>query len=459
MSLSADPIYQSLINPLQRILDDFGFTAFTPVQQQSLPLLLKNRDVIAQAQTGSGKTLAFALGLLTRIDTQQRHTQALVLCPTRELADQVAKEIRKLARYIDNLKVLTLCGGMPFGPQLASLEHGAHVVVGTPGRIMEHLRKGTLQTDRLSVLVLDEADRMLDMGFVDSIRDVVALTPKTRQTLLFSATYEDNVAELREEFQRDAEFIEIAKVAELQPDIQQYFLSTNPENKFQQLLDTLSHFEPQQAIVFCHTKADTQDTADLLQAHNLSALALHGDLDQKQRDQVFVRFANKSCCILVATDVAARGIDVKDLDMVISYDTSRDVDVHTHRVGRTGRAGAKGIAVNFVSEKEAYKVEAISTRFNTEPEWLTLKPNPSAQIFAPMVTIAFDAGRKNKLRAGDILGTLTAGIGLEKAQVGKIDIFDFHAYVAIERDVAKSTLKALQQRKIKGRVIKSRILR
>lgn len=445
---------------MTQLLADMGITSFTPIQQEALPDVLAGKDLIAQAQTGSGKTLAFAIGLVMQLNPRYFGCQSLVLCPTRELADQVAKEIRKVARYLENIKVLTLCGGMPFGPQIASLEHGAHVVVGTPGRIMEHLRKGNLDLSGISTLVLDEADRMLDMGFIDSIRDIVALTPKQRQTLLFSATYGDNIASISEEFQRQPRFVKIEVEEATRPNIDQYFVRANNSEKPQRLLDTLAHFEPNQVIVFCNTKAECDEVAEWLTDHSVSAMAIHGDFEQKQRDQVLVRFSNKSCSVLVATDVAARGIDVKEIDLVINYDTTRDIDVHTHRIGRTGRAGAEGIAVSFITDREDYKLSDIAERFSIEPEFLTLGTCPGNYALQPEVaTIAFDAGKKNKLRAGDILGALTAGLGLEKSAVGKIDIFDFQAYVAIEQRQARQVVKALATKKIKGRTIRCRVLR
>ncbi|RDL43216.1 ATP-dependent RNA helicase DbpA [Marinomonas piezotolerans] len=449
-----------LPDKLSQLLMDMGITAFSPIQKQALPIALTGHDITAQAQTGSGKTLAFAISLVMQLNARYFGCQSLVLCPTRELADQVAKEIRKVARYRENIKVLTLCGGMPFGPQIASLEHGAHIVVGTPGRIMEHIRKGNLDLSGLNSLVLDEADRMLDMGFIDSIRDIVATTPERRQTMLFSATYSDNIANISKEFQRTPTFIEVKVEAESRPNIDQYFVRASNNEKPRALLDTLGHFEPRQVIVFCNTKVECDDVAEWLNDNNVSALAIHGDFEQKQRDQVLVRFANKSCSVLVATDVAARGIDVKEIDLIINYDTTRDIDVHTHRIGRTGRAGATGMAVSFITPKDDYKLTEIVKRFDITPEFPDMNQCPSSYALQPDVaTIAFDAGKKNKLRAGDILGALTAGLGLEKRAVGKIDIFDFQAYVAIDKHQAKQVVKQLANKKIKGRSIKTRILR
>ena len=449
-----------LPSKLTSLLADMGFRSFTPIQQQSLPAIIDGKDILAQAQTGSGKTIAFAIGLLLKINPRYFGVQALVMCPTRELADQVSKEIRKVARFQDNIKVLSLCGGMPFGPQIGSLEHGAHIVVGTPGRLMEHLRKGTLRLNALNTLVLDEADRMLDMGFVDSIREVVELTPANRQTLLFSATYSDTIESLSAEFQNKPVTIKVEAQEDLKPNIEQFFVRSENADKCATLLACLQHFEPRQVIVFCNTKAETQLVADFLSDHKVAAQAINGDLEQRQRDQVLVRFSNQSSCVLVATDVAARGIDVKEVDLVVNYDTTRDTDVHTHRIGRTGRAGAAGIAVNLVTSKDDYKVRDIEQRFDISAQYLELEAaDPHYRLVPQKTTIAFDAGRKNKLRPGDILGALTAGLGLDKSQVGKIDIFDFHAYVSIDNAVAKNVVKELENKKIKGRNIRARILR
>ncbi|MEL0613503.1 ATP-dependent RNA helicase DbpA [Marinomonas arenicola] len=456
-SLSSDI---ALPTKLTSLLTDMGFTAFTPIQEQSLPAMINGKDILAQAQTGSGKTLAFAIGLLLKINPRYFGVQALVMCPTRELADQVSKEIRKVARFLENIKVLSLCGGMPFGPQIGSLEHGAHIVVGTPGRLMEHLRKGTLKLNALSTLVLDEADRMLDMGFVDSIREVVELTPSNRQTLLFSATYGDTIEALSSEFQNKPISIQIEVQEDLKPNIEQFFIRSENPAKCETLLATLQHFDPRQVIVFCNTKIECQNVADWLSEHKVAAQAIHGDLEQKQRDQVLVRFSNQSSCVLVATDVAARGIDVKEVDLVVNYDTTRDTDVHTHRIGRTGRAGASGIAVNLVTSKDDYKIRDIETRFAMKANYVELDAIDTSYRLVPnKATIAFDAGRKNKLRPGDILGALTAGIGLDKSQVGKIDIFDYQAYVSVDGKEAKRVVKELEDKKIKGRHIRARILR
>lgn len=450
-----------LPSALIRLLTDLGFESFTPVQAATLPKILAKQDVLAQAQTGSGKTLAFAIGMLLKINPRYFGVQALVVCPTRELADQVSKETRKAARFLQNIKVLSLCGGMPFGPQISSLEHGAHIVVGTPGRLLEHVRKGTLKLDNLQTLVLDEADRMLDMGFIDPIRTLVKDTPNTRQTLLFSATYPESIQAISQELQNNPAKVVIENTNVAKPDIRQYFVKTDKDNKLDALLQTLQHQNPTQAIVFCNTKAECQSVADFLEANKISAKALHGDLEQKARDLVLVQFSNASCRVLIATDVAARGIDIKDIDTVINFDTTRDIDVHTHRIGRTGRAGNKGIAINLVTEKDTYKVQEIEKRFAITANYLQFDHdiNEPFKLLPTMATIGFDAGRKDKLRPGDIVGALTAGAGIDKNSIGKIDVFDRKAYVAVDTKQARFILQKLQENKIKGRAIKVRIVR
>ncbi|CAM5531508.1 ATP-dependent RNA helicase DbpA OS=Stutzerimonas stutzeri OX=316 GN=CXK95_14360 PE=3 SV=1 [Stutzerimonas stutzeri] len=335
-----------------------GYTGMTPIQAQSLPVMLKGRDLIAQAKTGSGKTAAFGIALLEPLNPRYFGRQALVLCPTRELADQVAKELRRLARAADNIKILTLCGGVSIGPQIASLEHGAHVIVGTPGRVQEHLKKGTLSLDGLNTLVLDEADRMLDMGFYDAIAEVIAQTPARRQTLLFSATYPAGIQQLATTFMRDPQSV---KVAALHDDVQieQRFYEIAAEQRLEAVLRVLASFRPQSCVAFCFTKQQCQDVVDYLGARGISAMALHGDLEQRDRDQVLAMFANRSLSVLVATDVAARGLDIDALDMVINVELARDAEIHVHRIGRTGRAGNRGLAVSLAAPAEAHRAQAI----------------------------------------------------------------------------------------------------
>lgn len=448
----------ALEKALLRNLDSLGYSEMTPIQAHSLPLILAGSDVIAQAKTGSGKTAAFGIGLLSRLVVSNYRVQGLVLCPTRELADQVGKELRRLARATDNVKILTLCGGVPFGPQLASLEHGAHIVVGTPGRILDHLRRGSLDLRSLNMLVLDEADRMLDMGFQEDLTTIVAATPKRRQTLLFSATYPESIAAMSATVQQEPVEVKVEALHE-SGQIRQIFFPVENSGRQAALARILGHYRPESTLVFCNTRLECQEVANALAGHGFSALAIHGDLEQRERDQVLARFANKSVSVLVATDVAARGLDIKELTAVVNYELTRDPEVHIHRIGRTGRAGEQGLALSLVTAAENRRIAAIEdylgeTVPRADLESLTMPS--SAGHEAPMVTLCIDGGRKNKLRPGDLLGALTGDAGIPASEVGMITIFDFHTYVAIRRKSAALALDRLQAHKIKGRFFKIR---
>jgi ATP-independent RNA helicase DbpA len=448
------PLKPSLLQNLTSL----GYDKMTPIQAHSLPLILAGTDVIAQAKTGSGKTAAFGIGLLSRLVVPNFGVQGMVLCPTRELADQVSKELRRLARFIDNIKILTLCGGVPFGPQLGSLEHGAHIVVGTPGRMLDHLRRGTLELKSLRMLVLDEADRMLDMGFQDDLKTIIAAAPRNRQTLLFSATYPESIAAMSATVQSQPVTVKVEAVHDSQQ-IKQLFYLVEREKRTAALAQILGHYRAESTLVFCNTKKECQEVADTLKQRGFSALAIHGDLEQRERDQVLARFANKSVSILVATDVAARGIDIKELSAVINYELTRDPEVHIHRIGRTGRAGEQGLALSLVTDADRRRATAIEdalgeTIVRVEVETLTMPSTATHE--APMVTLCIEGGRKNKMRPGDILGALTGEAGISGSVVGKINIFDFHTYVAIRRPSAKLALERLSANKIKGRFFKVR---
>ena len=434
-------------------IESLGYTHLTPIQAETLPYILEGKDVIAQAKTGSGKTAAFGIGLLSRLDFSSFRVQALVICPTRELADQVCKEIRRLARFTQNIKVQSLCGGVPFGPQVGSLEHGVHVVVGTPGRLQEHLRKRSLRLSNLKVLVLDEADRMLDMGFEEVITEVISYAPTHRQTLLFSATYSDPIREISQKFQYKPVSVTIDS-SHHDSVIEQRFYQIQKSQRINALGYLLAFHRPESTVVFCNTKRECQDIESALNNSGFSVQALHGDLDQKHRDQVLVRFANNSCSILVATDVAARGLDIKELQAVINYDLPWDPEIYVHRIGRTGRAGKKGLAFSLCTEQELNRVVAIEEYQSIPAKWDEIAPfemTYEQRFEPPMVTLWIDGGRKDKVRPGDILGALTGATGIEGSDVGKIDVFDAHAYVAIKKNSADKALVCLKNGKIKGR--------
>ncbi len=434
-------------------IESLGYTHLTPIQAETLPYILEGKDVIAQAKTGSGKTAAFGIGLLSRLDFSSFRVQALVICPTRELADQVCKEIRRLARFTQNIKVQSLCGGVPFGPQVGSLEHGVHVVVGTPGRLQEHLRKRSLRLSNLKVLVLDEADRMLDMGFEEVITEVISYAPTHRQTLLFSATYSDPIREISQKFQYKPVSVTIDS-SHHDSVIEQRFYQIQKSQRINALGYLLAFHRPESTVVFCNTKRECQDIESALNNSGFSVQALHGDLDQKHRDQVLVRFANNSCSILVATDVAARGLDIKELQAVINYDLPWDPEIYVHRIGRTGRAGKKGLAFSLCTEQELNRVVAIEEYQSLPAKWDEIAPfemTYEQRFEPPMVTLWIDGGRKDKVRPGDILGALTGATGIEGSDVGKIDVFDAHAYVAIKKNSVDKALVCLKNGKIKGR--------
>ncbi len=453
----------ALPKPLLGNLDSLGYRHMTPIQALALPPILAGRDLIAQAETGSGKTAAFGLGLLNALDTGTRQVQALVLCPTRELAEQVGKEIRRLARGQQSVKLVSLCGGSSLGPQTATLQHGAHIVVGTPGRIQKHLQKGSLDLQLLRILVLDEADRMLDMGFIDDIGAIIEHSPDSRQTLLFSATYPDTIQQISQRFQRQPQRVSTEPTPST-PHIAQQFFETREETRSEALLTLLAHYQPEAALIFCNTKRQCDDLAKQLQKRGYHAQALHGDLEQRQRNDVLVQFSNKSCNLLVATDVAARGLDIDDLPLVINFQLSPAPQVHTHRIGRTGRAGKNGLALSLFTAAEAHRLSAIEAEQN-EPARLTpldsLRPRQetAATNTARMVTLQISGGRKDKLRPGDILGALTRDGGIPGDQIGKIDIFDRHSCVAVSNTVAKAALQHITRGKIKGRKFKALRLR
>nr|WP_315597787.1 ATP-dependent RNA helicase DbpA [uncultured Cupriavidus sp.] len=445
---------------MQATLDQLGYDAMTPIQAASLPLALAGHDLIAQARTGSGKTAAFALALLHRLDARQFDVQALVLCPTRELADQVTQEIRRLARAEDNVKVLTLCGGSPIRPQVDSLVHGAHVIVGTPGRIIDHLDRGSLNIDTINTLVLDEADRMLDMGFHDDISFIASHAPKDRQTLLFSATYPAAIDKLAQRFLRQPKTVKVEETHDA-ASITQRFYEVEEGERLNAVGRLLDHFRPGTTLAFCNTKARCRDLADLLHAQGYAALELHGDLDQRERDQVLVQFANRSCSVLVATDVAARGLDIAQLEAVINVDVTPDPEVHVHRIGRTGRAGEAGWAFSLVSLDEMGRVGNIEQHHGGEFEWHALgelTPSGDARLLPPMVTLQMLGGRKEKIRPGDILGALTGEAGFTKEQIGKISVMEMSTYIAVDRAIGREAVKRLNEGKVKGRKVKVRML-
>ena len=441
-------------------LVSLGYLQMTPIQAASLPLALAGKDLIAQAKTGSGKTAAFALPLLANLNPRRFAVQALVLCPTRELAEQVTQELRRLARAEGDIKVLTLCGGTTLRPQLASLEHGAHVVVGTPGRLLDHLQRGSLKLEALNTLVLDEADRMLDMGFFDDIAQVAEHCPKERQTLLFSATYPEGIGKLSARFMRQPQELKLAETHSANK-IRQLFFEVREEERLHAVGLLLNHYRPVSSLAFCNTKQQCRDLVEVLRAQGFVALELHGDLDQRDRDQVLVRFANRSASVLVATDIAARGLDITQLEAVINVDITPDPATHTHRIGRTARVDEEGWAFSLASVDEMGRVGQIEKALSLSSHWqalASLQDAGSEPLRPPMQTLQILGGRKEKIRAGDVLGALTKDLGFAGTQIGKISVNEFSTYVAVERGIAQQVLRKLSAGKVKGRAVRVRLL-
>jgi len=447
-----------LSSAMRSNLDQLGFAQPTEIQAKALAPGLAGKDIIAMAKTGSGKTAAFGISLVERLNPRLFAVQALVLCPTRELADQVAKAIRELARARDNIKVLTLCGGVAIGPQIGSLSHGAHIVVGTPGRIQDHLRKQTLSLARLKTVVLDEADRMLDMGFQEAMEDILSQTPPSRQTMMFSATWPAPIRELSKQYQQSPVDVRAEEAGD-NPDIEELFYEVSPQSKSDAIVALLSQRQPESCIVFCTTKQQCDEMAQELGDRGFSALPLHGDLEQRERDSVLVRFGNQSCSILVATDVAARGLDIKSLPLVINAEPARDPEVHTHRIGRTGRAGEQGHAITFCTPAQGHKISRIESERGRSVAWgdtEALRATPLQPVTPAMKTLCIAGGRKDKIRPGDVMGALTGEAGLPGKAVGKIDLFDHQCFVAIEKSLAGKALSRLESGKIKGRKVRVR---
>ncbi|WP_257461084.1 ATP-dependent RNA helicase DbpA [Archangium lipolyticum] len=447
----------ALSPPLLQILEELDFRTATPIQAQSIPVLLQGRDLVGQAKTGSGKTAAFALPILQKIQLQRRRLQALVLCPTRELCAQVAGEFRRLGRRLPGLQVLVLAGGQPVRPQVNALEKGAHIAVGTPGRILDLLQREALETRQLATVVLDEADRMLDMGFREDMERILGETPPTRQTVLFSATFPPDIEAMSRAFQKEPVRVTVAE-ADAAPDIQQLSYTCEPEEKTALLLRILRQYQPASAIVFCNLKATVVELTRALVEAGVGADGLQGDMEQIERDDVMAKFRNHSVRVLIATDVAGRGIDVEALDAVINFDLPSQPEPYVHRIGRTGRAGRRGLAISIATPRDERKIESIELATGVKLERASVEALPPAgpaggvSLEAAWETLFISAGRKDKMRPGDILGALTGEAGgLSASDIGKIEIHDRHAYVAVSKRIARVALQRLREGRIKGR--------
>ena len=437
---------------------ELGYTQLTDIQAATLPVVLAGEDVLAQAKTGSGKTAAFGLGILQDLDEKRTYTHALVLCPTRELADQVAEQLRLLARRMDNVKITTLCGGIPMNGQIATLRHPPHIIVGTPGRVMDHMLNHRVKLHNLKQFVLDEADRMLDMGFSDELDVIFKHLPKVRQTLMFSATYPDMIAQISDAVQKTPQRIETQSLHS-DTKIQQIAYKVSDEHRQQAVAAILTHYQAKAAIVFCHTKIQTFELTEYLQQKDISAVALNGDLEQRERTQVLTRFAHKSALVLVATDVAARGLDIDAVDLVINYTVSEEPDVYVHRIGRTGRADAEGLAVTLVSDNEMGNLRAIEAHAQVvlKPKGIESVRFHANRIIQPeYVTLSIDGGKRQKLRPGDILGSLTKEAGIDGDDIGKINVTNQVSFIAVKLRSVKRAMAQFREGKIKGKKFRAR---
>jgi len=430
----------------KKTLSILGFETLTPIQDGVIPAILEGRDLIAQAQTGSGKTLAFALPLIEKITPQQQLPQALIIAPTRELCEQIASVIKSISIHKANLKVVTLYGGVPLRGQSASLEKGADIIIGTAGRLNDHLFRKTLILDNIKTLILDEADRMLDMGFYDDIIKITSSLTKKPQSLLFSATYPENIDKLARAILKDPLTVQTetkhkAKIDEFAYEV---------KNKDEAVLTILQSYKPSSVVIFCNTKVQTDELSDFLLDNDFDVATLHGDFDQRDRNESLLQFSNGSFPVLVATDVASRGLDIDDIEMIINYDIPHKKETYTHRIGRTARAGKDGIAVSLFARRSKEIIEEIMPNASIS-SLDSLKADKNFAIQGKFRTIHIDGGKRDKLRKGDILGTLCKELGMDPNDIGQIVVTDKASYAAIRKHTAKNTLKALQKTTIKKR--------
>lgn len=503
---------------LNRAIRDMGFEETTPIQAQAIPHILEGKDVIGQAQTGTGKTASFGIPILEMVDPQDQNLQALVLCPTRELAIQVAEEIRKLGKYLQGTKLLPIYGGQPIERQIRSLKKGVQIIIGTPGRVMDHMRRKTLKLDKVKMVVLDEADEMLNMGFREDIETILKDMPKTRQTVLFSATMPKEILEIAKAHQNNPEIVKVVHKELTVPSIEQYYFEVKEKNKFEILTRLIDMYNPKLALIFCNTKKKVDELVSDLQGRGYFADGLHGDMKQSLRDRVMNSFRNGNIEILIATDVAARGIDVDDVEIVINYDVPQDEEYYVHRIGRTGRAGRSGKAFTFVVGKEIYKLKDIQRYTKTkilhqqvpslndveeakmeilienikniienedlskqikiaerllEEDYtaidlaaallkMTMRKETEEEIDFDfedtgsepgMVRLFMNIGRKQNVRARDIVGAIAGETGLSGKLIGTIDVYDKYTFVEVPKEYAKDVLKIMNNAQIKGKPI------
>lgn len=452
------PTFRSLALPesLLRVIEEMGYLQMTPIQAASLPIILSGNDLIGQSQTGSGKTAAFIIPILQKITVSDLHPQALILCPTRELCDQVLRECKKFSKAFAGMQAVALVGGQPYPPQIQALERGSHLIVGTPGRTLELLKNGHANFNNIQTLVLDEADRMLEEGFEAEITAIIEALPQKRQTLFFSATFPESIQQLSQKFQKNAEQISISSDNKNSLQIEQYAYSSENPQKIETLIKILQRHPSMSTLIFCRTKATVDEIGKLLAKYKVSCDVLHGDLTQTERDRATYLFRCGGLRVLVATDVAARGLDIDHLELVINFDLPPSPEIYIHRIGRTGRAGRKGTAVSIYTNYEALKLNEIEKTTGVKMIQQKLGFNNQLGLgkeFQATLSKALQisGGRSNKLRAGDILGALTAEPhALPASEVGKIEIHDRYSYVTIRSESVEKALNKIRTTKIKG---------
>lgn len=422
-----------------------GFTSMTEVQQKTIKPILDGSDILAQSKTGSGKTLAFGLPCVMHTNTNNYKPQTIIITPTRELAEQTAVELRRVAAYKPNLKIVTLYGGVPLRAQADSLAKGAHILIGTPGRIQDHLAKETLNLESIKTLVLDEADRMLDMGFYDAIVKIGSNMPMGKQTLLFSATFPVNIEKLAKALLNQPLTIKVDTAINKDKIDERVYETTD---KLKTLLRIIQSYKPESLLIFCNTKAEVISLTDTLAKRGHSVIDIHGDLEQRDRNESVIAFANGSKRILVATDVASRGLDIKGIELIVNYDLPIDAELYTHRIGRTGRADAAGIAISLFSPKDREKCAYVLEKAK-KAELKDLRVDAKFKMTSDYETLCLNGGKKTKLRAGDIIGTFCKEIGIENSKIGKMNITDTKSYIALDHSVVDKVFKALKKVKIK----------
>ena len=444
--------FQDLSLPTEVLtnLNSLGYQHPTPIQEATIPLIREDKDLIAKAKTGSGKTLAFALPLILKLDEAEHFPQALIIVPTRELCEQIAGECQKLARYKSDVKVITLYGGTSLTRQVSSLEKGADILIGTPGRLLDHFSRETIHLGQIKTLILDEADRMLDMGFADDILKLVSNLPKQRQSLLFSATYPENIDKLTKVILKNPVEINVES-QETKVAIDEYVYKVNDKEK--SLLTSLKHYQPNLAIVFCNTKVKTVEVSEMLREKGFDVATLNGDLEQYERQEMLLQFANGSLPVLVATDLAARGLDIEGVDIIINFDVPMKTEDYTHRIGRTGRADKSGLAITLADEYGLRKLSEIKPELQSQ-DINSLQANKNFYMQGKVGTLCIDGGKKKKVRAGDILGTLCKDIGIDNKLIGKINVYATHSYVAIDKSIIKKAFNGLKNGKIKGKKLR-----